>query len=88
MPGFDPITPDWPDAPPNVGALATTRTGGCSQAPYDDGQGGGGLNLGLHCGDDAATVQQNRARLQQALPGRPAWIGTASPASRPICTPA
>ncbi len=74
MPGFDPITPHWPDAPPNVGALATTRTGGFSQAPYDDGQGGGGLNLGLHCGDDAATVQQNRARLQQALPGRPAWI--------------
>lgn len=74
MPGFDPIIPVWPDAPANIGALATTRTGGFSAAPYDDGQGGGGLNLGLHCGDDAATVQRNRALLQQALPGRPAWI--------------
>ncbi len=74
MPGFEPIIPDWPDAPANIGALATTRTGGFSVAPYGDGQGGGGLNLGLHCGDDAANVQRNRAVLQQALPGRPAWI--------------
>jgi hypothetical protein len=74
MPGLSPIVPDWPDAPANIGALATTRTGGCSVAPYDDGQGGGGLNLGLHCGDDAATVQRNRALLQAQLPGRPAWI--------------
>jgi YfiH family protein len=74
MPGFEPIIPDWPDLPGSVGALATTRTGGSSAGPYDDGQGGGGLNLGLHCGDDAATVQQNRARLQQVLPARPAWV--------------
>lgn len=72
--GFAPIVPDWPDAPANIGALATTRTGGFSAAPYDDGQGGGGLNLGRHCGDDDAVVERNRARLQQALPGRPAWI--------------
>ncbi|MFL6657901.1 MAG: polyphenol oxidase family protein, partial [Massilia sp.] len=74
MPGFAPLFPDWPDAPATIGALASTRGGGVSVAPYDDGQGGGGLNLGLHCGDDAAAVQQNRARLQQVLPGRPAWI--------------
>ena len=74
MPHFDPLVPDWPDAPANIGALASTRTGGFSAAPYDDGQGGGGLNLGLHCGDDPDTVQRNRARLQQALPARPAWI--------------
>lgn len=74
MPGFNPIIPDWPDAPANIGALATTRTGGASAAPYDDGQGGGGLNLGLHCGDDPAKVQLNRARLAQAVPGRPAWV--------------
>ena len=74
MPGIDPIVPDWPDLPATIGALATTRTGGFSLAPYDDGQGGGGLNLGLHCGDDGATVQRNRALLQQSLPGRPAWI--------------
>ena len=69
-----PVLPDWPDLPPNVGALATTRRGGASLGVYDDGQGGGGLNLGMHCGDDPAQVQQNRTRLQQVLPGRPAWI--------------
>ena len=74
MPHFDPLVPDWPDAPANIGALASTRTGGFSAAPYDDGQGGGGLNLGLHCGDDPDTVLRNRARLEQALPARPAWI--------------
>ncbi|MDP3669847.1 MAG: peptidoglycan editing factor PgeF [Telluria sp.] len=70
----DLIIPAWPDAPANVGALATTRRGGTSAAPYDDGTGAGGLNLGLHVGDDAAAVQANRTRLQQLLPGRPAWI--------------
>jgi YfiH family protein len=74
MPTLMPIVPHWPDLPANIGALASTRTGGVSCAPFDDGQGGGGLNLGLHCGDEAALVQQNRARLQALLPGRPAWI--------------
>lgn len=73
-PGAGLIVPDWPDAPATIGALATTRQGGFSLGPYDDGRGGGGLNLGLHVGDDADTVQRNRALLQQALPGRPAWI--------------
>ncbi len=71
---MSPIIPDWPDLPANIGALATTRNGGVSVAPYDDGQGGGGLNLGLHCGDDSVAVEQNRARLAALLPGRPAWI--------------
>ena len=74
MADLSPIVPHWPDAPANIGALATTRQGGVSVAPYDDGQGGGGLNLGLHCGDDPAMVQENRARLAALLPGRPAWI--------------
>jgi YfiH family protein len=68
------ITPDWPGLPANVGALATTRKGGASTGPYDDGAGGGGLNLGLHVGDDADTVRANRDRVQALLPGRPAWI--------------
>ena len=68
------VIPDWPDAPANIGALATTRRGGVSQGPYDDGRGGGGFNLGLHVGDDPAHVAENRARLQCQLPGRPAWI--------------
>lgn len=68
------IVPDWPDLPAQAGALATTRVGGASGAPWDDGQGGGGLNLGLHVGDLPAAVAANRARLQTHLPGRPAWI--------------
>jgi YfiH family protein len=60
--------------PANVAALATTRCGGVSLAPYDDGQGGGGLNLGLHVGDDPVRVAQNRALVEAQLPGRPAWL--------------
>jgi hypothetical protein len=68
------LFPDWPELPANVGALATTRQGGLSSGVYDDGSGHGGLNLGLHVGDDADTVRANRARLEAMLPGRPAWI--------------
>ena len=74
MASFAPIVPDWPDLPANVGALASTRCGGFSAAPYDDGTGGGGLNLGTHVADDAAVVARNRQRLVQDLPGRPAWL--------------
>lgn len=70
----DLVRPLWPDLPANVDALATTRAGGVSAAPYDDGHGGGGLDLGLHTGDDPDAVHANRARLQALLPGRPAWI--------------
>ena len=67
------ITPDWPDMPANIGAMATLRSGGVSAGPYDDGRSGGGLNLGLHCGDDPESVRGNRARLQAFLPAVPAW---------------
>ena len=67
------LLPDWPSLPANVGALATTRRGGVSLAPYDDGQGGGGFNLGMHCGDNPEHVRANRAQLESVLPGRPAW---------------
>ena len=68
------VFPEWPDLPAAVGALATSRDGGVSKGPYDDGKGGGGLNLGLQVGDDPEAVRANRARLQAWLPGRPAWI--------------
>jgi hypothetical protein len=71
---FAPIVPDWPDLPAKVGALASTRGGGFSLPPYDDGRGGGGLNLGQHVGDDPATVARNRARLAEALPAYPAFV--------------
>jgi YfiH family protein len=69
--------PHWPDAPDNIGALSTLRGGGVSCAPYGDGSSsdsGGGFNLGVHVGDGVGSVQHNRALLQAALPGRPAWL--------------
>lgn len=71
---MDLIIPDWPGLPPHIGACSTTRQGGVSPAPYDDGAGGGGLNLGSHVGDNLANVQENRARLQALLPAPPAWL--------------
>ena len=68
------LTPDWPDAPDNIGALSTLRGGGVSAAPYDDGNGAGGLNLGLHVGDDPGQVEHNRRLLETVLPSQPAWL--------------
>ena len=65
---------NWPDRPAMVNVLSTTRGGGVSTAPYGDGQGGGGLNLGTHVGDDAAAVAHNRALLQRHLPTEPIWL--------------
>jgi YfiH family protein len=73
----DCIVPDWPGMPVSVGALSTTRRGGVSGGRYGDGEidgAGGGLNLGLHVGDDVAAVMQNRALLQACLPGAPVWL--------------
>jgi YfiH family protein len=67
------MVPDW-NAPPAIGACATTRGGGVSAGPYDDGVGGGGLNLGLHVGDRAGDVERNRALLRAALPAQPVWL--------------
>ena len=92
----DLVWPEWPDLPAGVGALATARDGGVSRGPYDDGKGGGGLNLGLHVADDGEHVHENRARLQAWLPGAPAWIAQVHGAEvvdaalagpgRPTCT--
>lgn len=68
------IVPDWSGAPANVGALSTLRRGGVSRAPYDDGSGNGGLNLGTHVGDRPEDVGRNRALLRQRVPAEPAWL--------------
>ena len=49
---------------------STTRQGGRSEIPYDS------LNLGLHVGDDEATVRSNRVWLseQLQLPTEPQWL--------------
>jgi len=70
------LIPDWPDLPRNIGALSTTRQGGVSAMPYDDGSGGGdgGMNLGTHVGDRPDAVQRNRALLRDVLPAEPCWL--------------
>lgn len=68
------LIPHWPDLPPTVGVLATTRRGGVSTGKYDDGQGSGGLNLGVHVGDELAKVEHNRAIVRGLLPEDPAWL--------------
>ncbi len=71
---MDLIRASWSDAPANVGTLVSRRTGGVSAAPYDDGGGGSGLNLGMHVGDDPLHVRQNRGLLRPLLPAEPAWL--------------
>jgi len=56
--------PNWP----GVHYFSTTVAGGVSQGDW------AGLNLGEHCGDDPAHVQQNRQRLNQLLPSAPHWL--------------
>lgn len=73
---MDIITPDW-SAPANVGALSTTRAGGTSTGHYSaspSAGGPGGLNLGVHVGDDPEAVARNRALLRERLPAEPAWL--------------
>jgi YfiH family protein len=71
------MTPDWPEsdwllpewpAPPAVKALSTTRSGGVSQECWAS------LNLGEGCGDDPASVAENRRRLRAHLPAEPVWL--------------
>jgi YfiH family protein len=53
-----------------VKAVSTTRQGGFSLSPFES------LNLGLHVGDHAATVEKNRRRLIEIaqLPESPRWL--------------
>lgn len=71
---MDLIVPGWGDAPDSIGALSTTRRGGASSGPYGDGVGGGGLNLGIHVGDDPEAVRRNRNLLRSVLPSEPVWL--------------
>ena len=76
--GDDCLWPGWASGPgavsPRVKALATTRNGGVSAAPYGGANGRGGLNLGLHTGDVPGAVMENRRRVVE-LTGAPiAWL--------------
>lgn len=68
------LTLDWPELPRHVRAMSTTRVGGVSVPPFDDGAQGGGFNLGVHVGDDPASVRHHRERLRELLPAEPAWL--------------
>lgn len=71
---MNPIIPEWP-APDCVKAFSTVRAGGFSLAPYHGNAAGtGGLNLGLHVGDDPVTVLKNRDLLKKRLPSEPVWL--------------
>ncbi|MHB8406087.1 MAG: peptidoglycan editing factor PgeF [Gammaproteobacteria bacterium] len=63
------IVPDWP-APAKVRAVSTTRLGGVSTGVYAS------LNLGLHVGDTAQSVAENRRRLRAELDlhKEPHWL--------------
>jgi YfiH family protein len=51
-----------------IKTMITNRHGGFSQPPFDS------LNLGLHVGDDLATVKKNRDALKAVLPNEPIWL--------------
>jgi YfiH family protein len=55
-------------APEQIKTMITNRHGGFSQPLFDS------LNLGLHVGDDPATVQKNRDALKAVLPNEPIWL--------------
>jgi YfiH family protein len=63
------LVADW-DAPANVTAFSTLRSGGVSAAPYDS------LNLAVHVGDDLDAVRQNRLILMQSQgwDAEPLWL--------------
>ena len=64
----------WPLAGRGLAAAMTTRPGGVSLGGWAGADGGGGLNLGLGCGDDPGAVEENRARVAGAF-GRPVlWL--------------
>lgn len=73
----DCLRPAW-DVSPRVRALVTTRAGGVSLPPYGRWAGNretaGGMNLGLHTGDDPLHVECNRARLLSLAGVRAAWL--------------
>jgi copper oxidase (laccase) domain-containing protein len=71
------LAPDWP-APRGVRAAFTLRAGGVSAPPWDS------LNVGVHVGDAAAAVRENRHRLRAAL--GPSTAPRKTPPGRSPCS--
>ena len=72
-PELEVITPEW-DAPDNVRAMFTLRSGGLSAGPYGAADGFNGLNLGSHVGDSPYCVKANRRLLTEKLGAEPVWL--------------
>jgi hypothetical protein len=56
------------DLPLGLKVVSTTRFGGVSLAPYE------AFNVGLHVGDDAQAVLENRRFLRANIPAEPRWL--------------
>ncbi|MCF2133597.1 MULTISPECIES: peptidoglycan editing factor PgeF [Mycetohabitans] len=73
----DCIVPDW-RVSQRVCALMTTRAGGVSCGAYgvlrNQQCAPGGLNLGLHTGDDMDAVRENRRRVLALVGAHAAWL--------------
>ncbi len=61
------IVPEW-EAPANVRAFVTTRSGGVSRGEYAS------MNLGGSGGDESANVARNRLIVRERLPAMPRWL--------------
>jgi polyphenol oxidase len=63
------LTPQW-NAPANVHAVMTLRTGGVSQGEFAS------LNPATHVNDDMDAVMENRAMIKHMLnlPSEPVWL--------------
>ncbi|MCK6212613.1 peptidoglycan editing factor PgeF [Georgenia sp. EYE_87] len=62
------------DVGPGARGAFTTRAGGVSGGAWGGPDGAGGLNLGLHVGDDPDAVLANRDRLEAAVGAPVAWM--------------
>lgn len=56
------------DLPVGLNVMSTTRFGGVSQGPFE------AFNVGLHVGDEAQAVLENRRFLRANLPAEPLWL--------------
>ena len=68
---------DW-NAPPDVRALFTVRTGGVGSPPFAS------FNLSTRVGDSPKVVSENRRRLRSLLPSDPKWLRQVH-GSRVVC---
>lgn len=72
-PELEVIVPEW-NAPENIKAFFTLRSGGMSAGAYGDKDGFCGLNLGNHVGDNKYSVRGNRRIVTDMLGAEPKWL--------------